>query len=243
MKDPKRNVSETLDFEPREEGASRGDGGGKAVRVLVDGGEGSHRAHGVAEHVNPVGVDLMLLGEFRIDEFENLIEHAVGGLVRAVGFLDAGDNLGAELAHAFGQVVGGECAGLGVHIDVRGVVEPGAVRLRHQHKAGVFAAKFFVRQVLVPDEDILGVLRTASAATMQAENQRIGLLRIEVDGFHQAIRNALELAWLVEGEGLRRDGRGSISRNGKTRRRQQSEDHEAQNGLLFIHRLLFLNNR
>ena len=127
-------------------------GGGEAVGVLVDGGEGPHATHGVAEHIDAVGVDLVLLAEFRIDEFEDLIEHAVDGLGAAAGFFDAFDYSGAELAHAFGQVIDGDQTGLGVELDFRGVVEPAAVGLRRQHEGGVLAAEVFVGQILVPDE-------------------------------------------------------------------------------------------
>ena len=54
MEDPNGDVLNALGVEPGEEDSSRGDGGGEAIGVLVDSGEGAHTAHGVAEHVDAV---------------------------------------------------------------------------------------------------------------------------------------------------------------------------------------------
>ena len=224
VKDPKRHILNALGVEPGVEGSGRGDGGGEAVGVLVDGGEGSHGAHGVAEHIDAVGVDLVLLAEFRIDEFEDLIEHAVDGLGVAAGFFDAFDHLGAELAHAFGQVIDGDRTGLGVELDFRGVVEPAAVGLRCQHEGGVPAAEVFVGQILVPAEYVLDVLRAAPAPAVQAEDEWVGFAGVEVDGFHQAVLDALELAGHVEGEGLGGDPDGQVLCGGG-KGDEEEEDH------------------
>ena len=50
VKDPKWHILNALGVEPGVEVSGRGDGGGEAVGVLVDGGEGPQAAHGVAEH-------------------------------------------------------------------------------------------------------------------------------------------------------------------------------------------------
>jgi len=40
---------------------------------------------------------------------------------------------------------------------------------------------------------------------VQAEDKRIGFARVEVDGFHQAVLDSLELTRFVEDEGFRGD--------------------------------------
>ncbi len=69
MKDPKWHILNARKVELGVEESSRGYGGGETVWVLVDGGEGSHASHGVAEHIDAVGVDFVLLAELRINEF------------------------------------------------------------------------------------------------------------------------------------------------------------------------------
>jgi len=202
VKDPEWHILNALGVEPGGEVSGRRNGGGEAFGVLVDGGEGSHAAHGVAEHIDAVGVDLVLLAKFRIDEFEDLIEHAVDGPRGAAGFFDAFDYSGAGLAHAFGQVIDGDRTGLGVELDFRGVVEPAAVGLRRQHEDRMLAAEVFVGQILVPDEQVLNVLRATPAPAVQAEDEWVGFSGVKVDGFHQAVLDTLELAGLVEGEDL-----------------------------------------
>lgn len=66
----------------------------------------------------------------------------------------------------------------------------------------MLAAEVFVGQILVPDEQVLDVLRAAPAPAVQAEDEWVGFAGVEVDGFHQAVLDALELAGHVEGEGL-----------------------------------------
>ncbi len=69
----------------------------------------------------------------------------------------------------------------------------------------MFAAKAFAGQKLVPDEQVLDVLRAAPAPPVQAEDEWVGFAGIEVNGLHQAVRDALELAGDVERERLGRN--------------------------------------
>ena len=148
---------------------------------------------------------LVLSRQFRVDEFEHLAQHAVLD-ARIIGISgDVGDDIEhafAKLAHALGKVFDLNRSGLGQYAVLGGGIEPGVGRLRSEHKTGMFTAEFFVGQPLVPVAQVLDVLRTSPAPAVQAENERVGFAGVEVDGLHQAILNALELAGLVEGEGL-----------------------------------------
>jgi hypothetical protein len=101
---------------------------------------------------------------------------------------------------AGGQVIDGECTGLRVNLDLRGVVEPATVGLRRKHEGGILTAEIFLYQVLIPNEQVLDILSAAPAPTMQAKDQRIGITGVKVDGIHQPLLNALQFALQVEGK-------------------------------------------